>query len=336
MTTATAEAKSNIALIKYWGKRDTRLNLPSTGSLSMTLSSLGTRTTVTLDGALESDELVLNGTPATEDALSRMSRFLDRVRRVGGFRERVRVETDNNFPTRSGLASSASGFAALSLAVTHAAGMDDDPDRLAGLARLGSGSALRSLLGGLVELQPGVAPDGSDCLPRQLVAPGDWDVRLLVAMNTPDEKEVGSSDGMERTRRSSPLYEGWLRGNRVDLEVALKAVRDRDFHTLGRVTEASCFRMHAAAMGADPPIFYWNPVTLATVRLVRDLRESGVAGYVTIDAGPHVKVLCRPGDVRTLVEAIRGIKGIRQVIEERPGPGAELINASASGPASAG
>lgn len=336
MKTATAEAKSNIALIKYWGKRDRRLNLPSTGSLSMTLSSLGTRTTVTLDGSLETDQLVLNGSPASEEARARMAGFLDRVRETAGFQERARVDSVNNFPTRSGLASSASGFAALSLAVTHAAGMAPEPERLAGLARLGSGSAPRSLLGGMVELQPGVAPDGSDCLPRQLVAPGGWDVRLLVAMNTSEEKKVGSTDGMERTRQSSPLYEGWLRGNKVDLDTALKAVQERDFHALGRVTEASCFRMHAAAMGADPPLVYWNAVTLETVRRVRDLRESGLSGYVTIDAGPHVKVLCLPGDVNALVEEIRGIEGVRDVIEERPGPGAELVNPSGSGPASPG
>lgn len=325
MKTATARANSNIALVKYWGKRDSALNLPATGSLSMTLSSLGTTTRVTIDPTLDADEMTLNGSPAAEPARSRVSRFLDLVRTEAGFHDRVRVESSNNFPTASGLASSASGFAALTLAVTGAAGLDPELSRMARWARRGSGSAPRSLLGGLVELQAGVAPDGSDCQPRQLVAPGEWDIRMLVAMNERSEKEVSSSEGMERTRQSSPLYEGWLSGNRVDLEVALEAVRARDFPTLGRATEASCFRMHAAAMGASPPLFYWNAVTLQTIRRVRDLRRSGIPGFVTVDAGPHVKALCLAEDAGPLADELRAVDGIEEVIEERPGPGAELI-----------
>jgi len=325
MSTSRARANTNIALIKYWGKRDTALNLPATGSLSMTLSSLGTETRVTFDDGFTRDEMRLDGRPVDRHTCSRTFRFLDIVRKAAGIDSFARVESENNFPTASGLASSASGFAALALAATRAAGMSADLPELARLARLGSGSAPRSLLGGLVELRAGESPDGADCIPVQIAAPDAWDIRLVVAMNSSGAKHVGSTEGMERTRLTSPYYREWLRANRMDLGAAREAVAGRDFSTLGRLTEASCFRMHAVAMSADPSILYWNAATLDTISAVRAMRDSGLEGYVTVDAGPHVKTLCRAADADAIAREVETIRGIERVVIEKPGPGAEVI-----------
>ncbi|MBM4395058.1 MAG: diphosphomevalonate decarboxylase [Deltaproteobacteria bacterium] len=331
MNAAAARARANIALVKYWGKRDVANNLPATGSLSMTLSSLATETRVTFDAALQADEVVLNGTPAPETVRLRTSRFLDRVRSLAGVAgdartARARVETANSFPTASGLASSASGFAALALAATRAAGLDLPLASLATLARAGSGSAPRSLIGGFVELPAGSAPTGSDCVPVQVAPPDHWDLGLVVAVNGRARKDVGSTEGMERTRATSPFYPAWLARNAPHLAEARSAILARDLAALGRVVEASCFSMHAVALSAAPPILYWNGVTVDAVHRVWALRAAGLQGYVTIDAGPHVKVLCRAADAGAFACELRQVPGVVEVRVERPGPGAEVVS----------
>jgi len=325
MGSSMARACANIALVKYWGKRDRNLNLPAGGSVSITLSSLQTTTRVTFDDGLRRDEMVLDGEPAAEGVRSRTGRFLDLVRTAAGTHRFALVESHNSFPTASGLASSASGFAALALAACRAAGMDPGWDGLAQLARRGSGSAPRSLLGGFVELMPGESPDGSDCLVRQVADPDYWDLRLLVVINGQSEKEVGSTEGMELTRLTSPFYGEWLRSGSADVDAALNAIVRRDFRSLGQVAETSCFRMHAVALSASPPLLYWNAVTVDAIHKVRALRKKGLGGYVTIDAGPHVKVLCRASDSEDLAREIREVPGVERVVIERPGPGAEVI-----------
>ena len=325
MRSAAARAGANIALIKYWGKRDLALNLPATGSLSITLSTFVTESSVTFDGALRADDLVLDGRPASADARDRVARFLDRVRARAGMCEFAHVESANNFPTASGLASSASGFAALALAASRAAGLDVGLPELASLARLGSGSAARSLLGGFVELPRGEAADGSDCVPRQVAPPEHWPVRLVVAVNGRCAKDVGSTAGMEMSRLTSPFFDAWVAANRRDLDAARVAVAARDFTTLGRLTEASCFRMHAVALACDPPLLYWNGTTVEAIRKVWRLREAGLQGYVTVDAGPHVKVLCLPHEADEIAAELAAVDGVERCLVERPGPGAQVI-----------
>jgi len=323
--TATARAGANIALVKYWGKRDPVLNLPATGSLSMTLDGLGTTTTVSFDDALARDEVVLEGQRATGAFRERVSRFLDFVRQEAGISAHARISTRNSVPTAAGLASSASGFAALALAATRAAGLDADLGRLARLARRGSGSAPRSLLGGFVELPAGIEDDGTDCVPVQLAPPDAWDVALVVALAAIGPKEVGSTEGMERTRQTSPFYPVWLARAPSDLRDAREAVADRDLERLGRVAEASCFAMHGAMLGCAPPLLYWTGATVEAVRRVRTLRHDGVPGFVTIDAGPHVKVLCAASVAATFARELARVPGIESVLVERPGPGAEIV-----------
>ncbi len=329
MRTASADARTNIALVKYWGKRDRALNLPATGSLSLTLSSLRTTTRVTFDETLDRDEMDLDGQEAPPAVAQRTGRFLDLVRRKVGITMHARVESANNFPTASGLASSASGFAALALAATRAAGIEMDFPSLATLARLGSGSAPRSLLGGFVEMRPGALPDGSDCLPVQVAPETHWDIAILVAVNGAATKEIGSTTAMELTRLTSPYYREWLRSVPGDIEVARQAVLARDFSALGQVAESSCFRMHAVALGATPPLLFWTGVTVDVVRKVWEFRRNGLEAYVTIDAGPHVKVLARPQDAEELLRGIAAVPGVTRVLVERPGPGARITDGRA-------
>ncbi len=320
---AEAVARTNIALVKYWGKADTARNLPATGSLSLTLDGLWTRTRVAVDPDLDGDAVLLDGRPAPAAVRQRTSGFLDLLRRAAGRRDPLRIESRNNFPTAAGLASSASGFAALTLAAARALGIEADPSELADWARCGSGSAPRSLLGGFAEL----ALDGrGGCRLEQLAAAEDWDLRLVVALCDSGPKAVGSTTGMERSRRTSPYYTGWLDSHPADLDRARSAVAERDLDALGRVAEASCFKMHALAMSAEPPLIYFQPATLAAVRRVWQLRAEGLAGYVTIDAGPHVKVLCAPAAAEPLAEALGAVAGVQRVLVEQPGAAAEVVS----------
>ena len=325
MTSATAVAGTNIALVKYWGKRDEVLNLPATGSLSLTLDRLGTRTRVAFDGGDGAgDRVTLDGAPASEKVAARVTTFLDRVRARAGIAARATVVTDNSVPTASGLASSASGFAALALAATGAAGLDLTPTELSVLARLGSGSAARSIFGGFVEMARGARADGSDAAAHPLDAGAGWDVRLVVAITAAGEKALGSTAAMRRTAETSPYYEAWVRGVDGDLAAARAAITGRDLAALGAVAERSAMRMHASAMAAEPPILYWNPATIAAMARVRALRADGASAFFTIDAGPHVKVLCDAREAAAVAAALAETPGVLRTLVAAPGPGARL------------
>ena len=324
----TAVAGTNIALVKYWGKRDVALNLPATGSLSLTLDRLGTRTTVAFDDGA-TDRLVLDGAPADEPATARVSAFLDRVRARAEIARRALVTSDNSVPTAAGLASSASGFAALALAATRAAGLTLSPTELSALARIGSGSAARSIFGGFVEMARGERADGSDAvahaLPEQGPDGAGWDLRLVVAITASGPKAIGSTAAMTHTARTSPYYEAWVAAVPADLAAARAAIAARDLAALGVVAERSALRMHAAAMAADPAIIYWNAATLSAIAAVRALRARGTDAFVTIDAGPHVKVLCRAADADAVAGALRAVPGVSETLIAASGPGARVV-----------
>jgi diphosphomevalonate decarboxylase len=323
MSRATAVAPSNIALVKYWGKRDAALNLPATGSLSMTLSGLTTRTTVTF-GAEGTDRLVLDGRPVPAEKLGRHRRLLDEVRGLAGITGGATIVSCNDFPTGAGLASSASGMAALAMAAAAAAGLDLDATALSRLARLGSGSACRSLFGGFAEWVRGERDDGLDSVGVQIAPPEHWPLELLVAVVEEGPKSVSSTTGMEKTAATSPYYRAWLEGVTPHLEAARHAIRDRDFDALALIAEQSAIRMHAAMMTAEPSLLYWRPGTVAAILAVRALRAGGAPVFFTIDAGPNVKVVTPPGAAGPVAEALAAVPGIRRVIPARVGPGAHL------------
>lgn len=318
MKTAVCIAHANIALAKYWGKADISSNMPAVPSLSMTLDQLATTTEVTFDSSLSQDELRLDGTPASASASSRASQLLDRVRAEAQCDLRARVVSTNNFPTASGLASSASGFAALALAARAALELPEDLNRSSALARQSSASAARSVYGGFVELPLG-ASAASPLKPRQ-----PFDVRLLIAVTHGGAKPVGSTAAMEQTRQTSPYYGPWVDHAPRLYERIRSAVLSADLEALGPVVEQSALMMHASMMAADPGILYWNAATLNAIQTVREARSSGVRGYFTMDAGPHVKVITSSEHCEQLERLLTQTPGVRQVIHCRLGPRPEL------------
>lgn len=325
MREARARACSNMALVKYWGKRDEALVLPFTGSLSMTLEALSTETRVTFTGTPGADVLVLDGAPAREGERARATALLDLVRAGQAELGAALVESRNSFPTAGGLASSASGFAALAAAAAWAAGRDPSAGELSVLARRASGSACRSVLGGFVEWVRGERPDGADSVARQLLAADAWDVAMAIAIVDTGRKAHSSRDAMKDSVRTSPYYPEWVRTTTRDLEEARAAVLARDLEATGVVAERSFLKMHAAAMTATPPAMFWKPATVALLEEVRQLRGRGVGAWATIDAGPHVAVLCARPDAPAVRAALAAVGGVREVVVTGPGPAVERL-----------
>jgi len=321
----TARAHSNIALVKYWGKNQELLNTPAVGSISLTLDNLFTTTSVEFDHALPSDIILFDGSPAPAKVSKRLSAFLDLIRQKANSTLSARVETVNNFPTAAGLASSASGFAALALASVSASGLELSEIELSLLARRGSGSAARSIYGGYSEMNAGQNPDGSDSYAVQLYPESYWDLHMLIAILSEDEKPVGSTEGMNRTRQTSPYYSAWIESSQQDLDDMRDALKRQDFQKVGEITEQSCLKMHSVAMSAHPGIIYWHPETLKIIQLVKQLRKDGIEAYFTIDAGPQVKVLCRAADATTIEKSLSDEPAVSRVISCSAGPGAHLI-----------
>jgi len=318
MTRSAAIAHPNIALIKYWGKRDLPLNLPAVGSLSLTLSHYRTRTEVIW--GTESDRVSLNGEGLDGAKRDRVLRFLDRIDPA---RPACEVHSDNNFPAGAGLASSASAFAALALAGTTAAGLDLDPTALSILARQGSGSACRSIWGGFVEWKMGAREDGSDSHGIPLAGADAWDLAMVVAVVHDGPKPTGSTEGMERSRRTSPYFSTWVQSAPDDLASARAAIARRDLQQLGEAMEASTYKMHATMHTARPPLIYWHPGTVAVLHEVARMRSEGIGAWSTMDAGPQVKVLCAGPDAPRIAQRLAPLA--RRVDTLRPGGAAVQV-----------
>ncbi|HEY1098940.1 MAG TPA: diphosphomevalonate decarboxylase [Myxococcota bacterium] len=322
--TSTAYAHTNIALVKYWGKRAGAwpgLNLPAVGSLSLTLDRFGTETSVEF---ADDDSFVLDGVDVSAAEAKKVYAFVDRVRALAQQpQQRVRVRSRNDVPTAAGLASSASAFAALAVATTHAFGLDLDGAALSRLARQGSGSAARSIFGGFVRLNKGVRDDGGDCFAEAL--PASLDVRLVVVRTVAGKKDTGSTDGMEHTSSTSPYFDAWVKTHDTDLVDAADAIAAGDLPKLGEVMEHSTLKMHATTLAARPGFFYFAPATIAVLLGVRRLRAEGFGCWATMDAGPHVKVLCAPADAERVSSSLATIDGVSGVDIAAAGPAARII-----------
>ena len=322
---ASAIAHPNIAFIKYWGNRDQYFRLPTNGSISMNLAGLHTRTRVTFDADLEGDEFNLDGQPVSGAGLQRVSGFLDLVRQMAGLILRARVDSRNSFPTGAGIASSASAFAALSLAASAAAGLDLSEADLSRLARRGSGSACRSVPGGFVEWQAGESDETSYAF--SIAPPDFWELADCIALVSRAHKPTGSTEG-HALAASSPLQASRLADAPRRLEWCRRAILERDFTAFAEVVELDSNLMHAVMMTSTPPLLYWQPATLAVMRSVQDLRKSGLPACYTIDAGPNVHVICPSGVAPRVVESLERIPGVENVLTSRPGGPAELLDES--------
>jgi diphosphomevalonate decarboxylase len=314
---ATAIAQPNIALIKYWGKRDTSRNLPAVGSISITLDELFTRMQVQLDAGFSEDMLTVNGEPAAK-MLPRIGQCLDRV--LGHDRNRARIESTCNFPIAAGLASSASAFAAAVVAAAAAGGRNLQTSELASLAGAASGSAARSLYGGFVELRNA----GDDIEVSTLRNASDWPLRVVVAITTEESKPVSSGEAMELSRKTSPFYENWVNNQDADLDVARRAIKARDFPMLAAVAEHNCLKMHSVMWASRPAIVYWNSATLNCLQTVRELQADGVDVFFTIDAGPQVKAVCLPEQESDVRAALTQTDGVTATMVSGLGQGARM------------
>lgn len=316
---ADAQAQPNIALIKYWGKRDIEQNLPAVSSLSITLDSLWTRMSVRFSDALSQDELTINET-RNEKMLPRVSACLDLV--AGRDRLCATISSKGNFPIAAGLASSASAFAALVVAAAEASGKHCDALSLARIAGAASGSAARSLFGGFVELQAG---DASIDV-KTIAAADEWPLTVVIAITEEGQKPVSSGDAMIRSAESSPFYSIWLEQQPADLATARNAVLQRDFTQLAIVSEHNCLKMHSVMWASRPPIVYWTSATLSCMEAVRRLQADGHAVFFTIDAGPQLKAVCLPEEADLVRSTLNDCTGVVRTMVSGLGAGARLLD----------
>jgi diphosphomevalonate decarboxylase len=322
MSFFTALAHPNIAFIKYWGNRDNSLRLPANGSISMNLEGLDTRTTVRFDESLQEGQVKINGKLAGGAAHQRVVKLVNEVRLMAGISHFAWVESENNFPTGSGIASSAAAFATLALAATKAAGLDLDEAALSRLARHGSGSACRSIPGGFVEWRTGTGDPDSYAF--SIAPPEYWNLTDCITVISTEHKPTGSTEG-HALAGTSPLQSARVADTPRRLDICREAILNRDFAAFAEIVEEDSSLMHAVMMTSHPPIFYWQPTTLAVMKAVRAARAKGMQVCYTIDAGPNVHVICSRTSAEDTAKLLGSIAGVREVRLANVGGPARLV-----------
>ena len=320
---AIAQAQPNIALVKYWGKKRGKGNVPATPSLSITLDTLRTHTRVEFKQDYRADQLSINGA-ADSTQLQRVTKCLDMLRQMAGTKQYAAVESENNFPTSAGIASSASGFAALVFAACSAMSVNLNREDQSRLARRSSASAARSFFGGFVEMDI----EGQDPAPQPLLTENEWPLDVLVVVTSTEAKQIGSTAGMEQSAATSDYYDAWISSAPSDFSTARQAVLNQDFELLADISEASCLKMHAVMLATRPALIYWNGTTVEITHCIRALRGHGLPAFFTIDAGPQVKIVSLPGYREKIEQAVKDIPGVMDVIYSGLGPGARLVESS--------
>ncbi len=318
---ATAIACPNIAFIKYWGDLDPCLHIPANSSISMNLEGLYTRTQVVFDPTLRYDQLTLEGEPVGGLALERVNAMLDRVREMASIATFAAVDSFSNFPISAGIASSASAFAALSLAATAAAGLKLNEKQLSRLARTGSGSACRSIPGGFVEWQAGESDEESYSF--SIASPQHWDLVDCIVLVSQAQKPVSSSEG-HTLALTSPLQPTRVTDTDRRLSLCRIAILRRDFASFAEVVELDSNLMHAVMITSTPSLLYWQPATVEVMHAVQSWRSEGLPVCYTIDAGPNVHVLCPGGEAERIAQRLRELPGVLQVLTAYPGGPAYL------------
>jgi len=317
---ATARAHPNIAFIKYWGNRDDALKIPANGSISMNLDGMYTETTV--QWGSERDTLVLNGEHTSGPALERVIRHLDAIRRAVQISSRAVVETHNNFPMGVGIASSASSFAALTLAAVSAAGFSLTEAAISAIARLGSGSAARSIPDGFVEWHQGY--DHETSFAQTFASRDHWRLIDVIAVVSSEHKKTGSEAG-HTTAGTSPLQAARVSDAQRRLNICREALLSRNFTTLADVVELDSNMMHAVMMTSNPRLLYWLPASLSVMLAVQKWRRDGLNVCYTLDAGPNVHCICTEEDSETVATLLQQIPTILEVRKAAPGQGAHLL-----------
>jgi diphosphomevalonate decarboxylase len=319
--TATAIAHPNIAFIKYWGNRDQSLRLPENGSISMNLEELITRTRITFDQAFTSDIFDLNGLRQSGTALQRVTSHLNVIRGIRGIATRAHVMSENNFPEGVGIASSASAFAALTVAAINALGLEMSEKDLSRLARRGSGSACRSIPTGYVEWYRGSSD--VDSFAVSIAKPNHWHLVDCIAVVGNTHKKTGSSDG-HKLASTSPFQVVRVADADRRIDRCRNALLTKDFESFAEIIEEDSNMMHAVMMTSNPALFYWEPATIEVMKAVQAWRKAGIPAAYTIDAGPNIHILCESQVVENIKHRIASIPGVKDVLIAHPGSGAKI------------
>ena len=313
---ASAIAHPNIAFVKYWGNRDDSLRLPLNGSISMNLDKFHTITKIEFSETFPEDSLMLNGKTEYGEKLKRVSQFLDLLRQRSKNQIKAHVLSKNNFPTGAGIASSASAFAALSLAASQAIGIDLNENELSSLARMGSGSASRSIPGGFTEWFAGSSD--ADSYAVSIAAKDHWSLCDCIAIISKTHKPTGSSEG-HQIASSSPLLEGRLKDVDKRLELCREAILKKDFELLAEISELESNLMHAVMMTSRPALMYWEAASLHIMKEIQNWRKTGLEVFYTLDAGPNVHAICSKSSKEIIQQRLNKIPDIENVICSEPG-----------------
>lgn len=321
---ATAQAPANIAFIKYWGKKDSGLRLPANDSISMNLGGISTTTTVEFNSQFLADEVTINGQSANERAYGRVVKFLDKIRQFTDQNLKAKVTSENSFPTGAGLASSASGFAALALAAVSALQLELSERELSQLARQGSGSACRSIPDGFVQWQ--TADNSDDSFAYSLYPADHWAISDVIALVDQSEKSTSSTDG-HTSALTSPFFNSRIEEYLpTQLEKVKTALAQCDFKLFGQAIEEEALNLHAICLTSKPPAIYWNSATLDIIHSIRSWREEGLESYFTIDAGPNVHVLVETKNAELLKSKLSELPSVEEVLIAQPAVGARLLS----------
>lgn len=306
----TAVAPSNIAFIKYWGRKDEELRLPENGSISMNLSNLLTTTTVEFNDAFEQDTITIDG-QENEQEIARVVKHLERIRKIAGINTHAKVVSKNNFPSGTGLSSSASGFAALTVAGSLAAGLNLSEKELSILARLGSGSACRSIPDGFVEWMDGSTNDTSYA--TSLYPPSYWDISDVVVIASNEKKKVSTTQG-QKLSSTSPFYK--TRQNYIEKKTTLlkQFLKNKNFTEFGNIIEAEALELHSIMLTSSPSLIYLLPNTIRIMHEVKSMRKNGIEVYFTLNTGQDVHLICESKNAAAVSEIAKNIEGVRDTI----------------------
>jgi len=319
---ASAIANANIAFVKYWGKEDTELFLPTRTNLSMTKADIYTHTTIEFSEDYSEDIIMLNEKKVDEKKFERIVKHLNLLRKKGGTNLKAKVVSKNNFPTAAGMASSASGFAALTVAGFAALGLDLKPEELSIIARQGSGSACRSIQGGFNKWVKG---SDETSYAHHLYDADYWDIRDIVVVVKSTEKKISSTVGMDISTKTCPWYNKYAEIGEINTKRVEKALKEKDFEKLGKIIEEEALLLHCCMMTTVPSIRYWKPETLLVMDEVEKLREKGIKAYYTIDAGPNVHIITLPEYESEIENLFKGKDYVEEIYKSKPGGDAKVV-----------
>ncbi len=344
---ATATAPANIAFIKYWGKKDEDLRLPTNDSIAMNLSQAYTVTTVEFSEKYHRDEFIFisdvilgrtqseawRTTPESDSGQARMTKqnnkeeqrvikHLDRIREIANSKLFAKVMTQNSFPKSAGIASSSSGFAALTLAATGAFGLKLSEKELSILARLGSGSACRSIPDGFVEWKSGKESD--DSYAYSLYKENYWDLKDIILVTSEEKKKIASAVGHENAP-SSIFFKTRLENLHLRIKKLKESLQKKDIKMFGELIEQEATELHTIMMTQNPPLYYWNGATMDVIQRVLEWRRDGLTVYFTIDAGPNVHLICEAEEEKKVLSKIRQLNYVKNIIFNTPASGARII-----------